>query len=319
MKAIGLTTYGGPDVLHPVELDLPTPGPGEVRVKVRAAGVNPADAMLRDGSLADWYQGLEPPFIPGMDVAGTIDATGPDLTAPLAVGDEVVGIVDNRGRHGGYSEYVVLPTASVTPKPRHATWEEAASFLMNALTARVALDARDLPAGATLLVTGAAGAVGGYAVQLACADGLRVIAVASRQDESAVRGFGAHEFIDRDEVVTQRVLDLAPGGVDGLVDTAMLHDAITPTVRDGGQIAVLRFWNGTPGRGITVHPINVRNHATDRQTITGLRKLVESGALALRVAGTFPADQAPQAHRQLDKGGLRGRIVLTFPHQADRS
>lgn len=158
MKAIGLSSYGGPQVLHVVDLPEPHAGPGEVRVRVRAAGVNPADLMLRDGSLADWHRDMEPPFIPGMDVAGTIDEIADDARPiegeSLSLGTDVVGIVDNHGRHGGYSEYVVLPAESVTRKPAGTTFPQAASFLMNALTARCALDALALAPGATLVVTG---------------------------------------------------------------------------------------------------------------------------------------------------------------------
>ncbi|MEU6511221.1 NADP-dependent oxidoreductase [Streptomyces sp. NPDC046942] len=314
MKAIGLIEYGGPEVLHVIDAEEPHPGPGDVRIHVRAAGVNPADAMLRDGSLAEWYKDLEPPFVPGMDVAGIIDELGPDVQAThqLTVGDEVIGLVDNHGRRGGYSEYIVVPAASVTAKPAGATYAQAASFLMNALTARSALDALALPSGATLLVTGAAGAVGGYAVQLAAAEGLHVIALASGEDEDMVRSFGARDFVPRGEEIVRRVLDLAPAGVDGVVDGAVLDGEVTPAVRDGGRIATLRFWNGTPGRGITVHPVNVRERATDHEAIVRLRERAEAGELAMRVAETFPAHHAAKAHQLLDQGGLRGRLILEF-------
>jgi NADPH2:quinone reductase len=130
--------------------------------------VNPADVMLRDGRLREWYQDSEPPFIPGMDIAGTIDEIGDAVNAEsgLAIGGDVVGIIDNHGQHGGYSECIVLDARSVRPKPARADFPEAASFLMNALTVRTALDALALPPGSTLLVTGAAGAFGGCAVQL---------------------------------------------------------------------------------------------------------------------------------------------------------
>ena len=161
MHVIGLSEYGGPEVLRPFQLPDPRPGPGQVRVRVRAAGVNPVDAMLRQGLLAAAYQGAAPPFVPGMEVAGTIDELGDGVDPALTVGHDVVGMVDNIASHGGYSDYVVLPAESVTALPAGMTFPDAASFLNNALTARNALDAFGLPAGATLLVTGAAGAVGG--------------------------------------------------------------------------------------------------------------------------------------------------------------
>jgi NADPH2:quinone reductase len=314
MKAIGLIVYGGPEVLHVVELPDPHPGVGAVRVRVEAAAVNPADVMLRDGSLAEWYEGLERPYVPGMDVAGRIDELGPDVDPGLGVrvGQAVVGVVDNSGSHGGYSEYVVLPAASVTAAPAGADVEHAASFLMNALTARNALDALALRAGATVLVTGAGGAVGGYAVPLAHADGLRVIAVASTSDERDVRGLGADEFVSRDEDVAARVQDLAPGGVDAVIDAAGMYAAIVPAIRDGGRLIDRRFWNGQPERGITVDQVSVRDRATDNAAIVRLRQQVEAGLLPMRVVQTFPAASAAEAHRRLDAGGLRGRIVLTF-------
>lgn len=317
MQAIGLSSYGGPQVLRVVDLPEPHAGPGEVRLRVRAAGVNPADVMLRDGSLAEWYRDAEPPFVPGMDVAGTIDEIAGDVESvsgqSVSLSMEVVGIVDNHGRHGGYSEYVVLPAESVTRKPAGATFPQAASFLMNALTARCALDALGLPPGATLAVTGAAGAVGGYTVQLAASEGLRVIAVASEGDGELLRSYGAEAVVPRGDGAAQYVLDLAPTGVDAVVDTAMLHDRIAPAVHDDGQIAVFRFWDGSPGRCITGHPVNVRTRATDNAAITRLREQVESGLLTPRVAATLPAAHAAQAHRMVEEGGLRGRVVLTFP------
>lgn len=182
MRAVGVIRYGGPEALEQVELPTPEAGAGQVRVRVQAAAVNPADVMLRDGSLADWYAGQEPPFIPGMDIAGVIDQVGTDVS-DLHLGQQVVGIVDNHGQVGGYSDYVVLPAASVTAAPAGATLAEAASFLMPALTARTALDLLDLPRGATVLVTGAAGGVGRYATALAHAGGLRVVALAAAADE----------------------------------------------------------------------------------------------------------------------------------------
>jgi NADPH2:quinone reductase len=314
MKAIGLFKYGGPEVLEKVEIPEPHAGPGQVRIRVRAAGINPADVMLRDGLLKDFYRGMEPPFVPGMDAAGTIDEMGEgvDPAYGLAVGEGVVGIVDNQGSYGGYSEYVVLPADSVTRKPAGTTFPEAASFLMNALTARCALDAFGLTPGATLLVTGAAGAFGGYVTQLAASEGLRVVAVASERDEELLRSFGADVVLARGENLAQRILAVVPEGVDAVADGALLHNRIVPAIRDHGHIAVVQFWDDDPGRGITVHPINVRTRATDHAAITRIREQVESGILTTRVAATFPVDEAVAAHRRLDQGGLRGRIILEF-------
>lgn len=319
MKAIALTEYGGPEVLHAVELDDPHAGEGEVRVRVHAAALNPADVMLREGLLAGIYEDLPLPYVPGMDLSGVIDeiGSGVDPALGLSVGDTVVGIVDNTGDYGAYSEYVALPAASVTAAPAGASFAEAASFLMNALTARNALDTLDLEPGATVLVTGAAGAVGGYAVPLAHAEGLRVIALAGEEDREAVLTAGADVFVPRGERAIAQIREAAPGGVDAVIDAATLYDGITAAVRDGGTLIDVRFWDADPGRGIEIAHVNVRQRAEDTAAITALREQVESGLLELRVSEVFPAADAVAAHRRLDAGHLRGRVILDFSDALD--
>lgn len=313
MKAVGFYNFGGPDVFEVLELAEPHAGPGEVRIRVRAAGVNPTDTLLRSGWRSGRW-GTVPPFVPGMDVAGTIDEVGDHVAdAPRwSIGDEVAAIVVPNGASGGYSEFVVVPARSVTRKPAGSTWPEAASFLMNALTARQALDLLALPAGATLGVTGGAGAFGGYVVQLAAHEGLRVIADAAPTDESLLRSFGAHHVVARGEGLGERLRALAPQGLDAIADGALLHEQVIPAIRDGGQIAVLRLWEGTAERGIKVHPFSVRSYATNTAAIDDVRQRIESGVLAVRIAATLPYRDATEAHRRLERGGLRGRIVLEF-------
>lgn len=315
MKVIGLTAHGDPGVLRPLQLPEPHAGAGQVRVRVRAAGVNPTDAMLRTGLLGGQLCDAEHPLVPGMDISGTIDEVGPgvDPAYGLVSGQDVIGLVRNDGSHGGYSEYVVLPAASVDRKPAAASFPEAASFLMNALTAAVTLDAFGLAKGQTLVVTGAAGAYGGHVVQLAAEEGIRVIAVSAGRDEALLRSFGAADFIQRGKDTAARVLDLVPGGADAVADGALLLDRIVPAIRDGGQVSAVRSRSvPVPGRGIRVRRINVGSHVTDRETITRLRRQAEAGVLVMRVAQVFPADDAADAHRMLDAGGVRGRIVLAF-------
>ncbi len=315
MKAIGLTSFGGPEVLGLIELPDPVPGSGEVRVRVQASGLNPVDVMLRKGALASLNAHLGPPFVPGMDIAGIIDRVGPDIDPQFRIrlGQPVVGIVDNRGSRGGCSEYVVLPAASVTATPSAATIPQAASFLMNALTARSAIDALALPPRSTVLVTGAAGAVGGYAVALAHADGHRVIGVASTSDEHHVRELGADEFVPRGDGLLDRLREHAPAGVDAAIDAAALRDQIVPAIRDNGQLLNARSWDGQPDRGIRSVHVNVRDRVTDHAAIVHLSEHVEAGILPMRVAATYPAHAVVDAHRRLDQGGLRGRIILTWP------
>jgi NADPH2:quinone reductase len=148
--------------------------------------------------------------------------------------------------------------------------------------------------------------------QLAKADGLHVIADASTADEQLVRKLGADVVVPRGDDFAQRVRDIVPDGVDGLVDGALLDEKIFPAVRDGGQIATVRGYRGEPQRGITVHPLMVHLYAREHAKLDRLRQQVDAGQLTLRVARTFPADQAAQAHRLLEAGGTRGRIILNF-------
>ncbi|TMD66725.1 MAG: hypothetical protein E6I97_23740 [Chloroflexi bacterium] len=168
MKAIGVMTFGGPEVLHVFELPEPHAGAGEVRIRVHAASVNPTDTLFRAGSQAARLSGRPAPYVPGMDVAGVIDELGADADNRLKVGDRVVALVIPAGPHGGaYAEYVVVPAASVVLAPAGVDFPAASTLLLNGLTARLALDALALDAGQTMAVTGAAGAFGGYVIQLA--------------------------------------------------------------------------------------------------------------------------------------------------------
>ncbi|WP_405668111.1 zinc-binding dehydrogenase [Streptomyces sp. NBC_01166] len=207
----------------------------------------------------------------------------------------------------------MLPGASVTRIPEGASAPGAASFINNSLTALNALDALQLTAGATLLVTGAAGSVGGYLTQLAHHAGLRVITIAGPGDDALVRTFGTTEVVHRGPHAAADVLALIPGGVDAVADAALLGDDIVDAIRDGGQLATFRPHHGDPGRGIRVHGLNVRQRAMDHAAITHLRDLVNEGALTMRVGPVLPAADAPEAHRLLDAGGVRGRIILEFP------
>jgi len=315
MYAIGLYEYGGPAVLQGVQLPDPHPSPGQVRVRVRAAAINPVDVMVRDGSLAAHFENVPLPLVPGMDIAGTIDEIGDEVDhdLSLAVGDAVVAVVDNAGTYGGYSQYVCVPVQSVIPVPAGASFVQAGSFLMNALTARHALDTLALPPGSTVLVTGAAGAVGTYALALGHGDQLRMLALASPADEAYVRNFGAAEWIARGANVCADTRRLCPAGVDAVIDCAGLGASLVPAVRDGGTIIVLRPDAGVAlARGVRTLFVNVRSRVTDHEAITRLGQQVSSGRLPLRVAAVYPAAEAAAAHRRFDHGGLRGRIVLDF-------
>ncbi|MEU2334777.1 NADP-dependent oxidoreductase [Streptomyces sp. NPDC013172] len=309
MKAVGFTEFGGPEVLRVLELPTPEPGPGEVRIQVRAAAVNAVDALQRGGPGSP---DAEPPFVPGMDAAGVVDGIGPDTDTDLRIGDRVMAIVVPSGAHGAYAEQVVVPTESVVRAPQGASDAQAASLPMNGLTARLALDTLGLRPGQTVAITGAAGAVGGYAVQLAKADGLRVVADASEQDEELVKELDADVVLRRGAEYPGRVRAAIPEGVDGLLDGALLGALTARAVRDGGRVVTLRGYDGPGERNVAFEPIVVFRYARERAKLDRLRQQVEEGHIMLRVARTFPAEQAAETHRLLAKGGVRGRLVLTF-------
>lgn len=312
MKAVGVTEFGGPDSLHLVELPEPQAGPGELRIRVHAAAVNPTDTGLRSGARAELLKDIPPPYVPGMDAAGVIEQIGDNVSTDLQVGDHVMAIVVPNASHGAYAERIVVPAESVVRVPIGATDVEAATLPMNGLTARQALDLLGLEPGQTLGVTGAAGAVGGYAVQLGKADNLVVIADASEGDEQLVKELGADIVVRRGNEFSERVRQVAPQGVDGLVDGALLNELVTPAVRDGGRIATVRGFKGSEVRGITFYPVSVRNYAREQAKLDRLRQQVEDGQVTLRVARRFPAEEAAEAHRVLEAGGVRGRLILEF-------
>lgn len=311
VKVIGVDEFGGPEMLKAFDIPARPVSAGEVRVDVSAAAVSPTDTIHRSGGRAELLQKDPPPYVPGMDVAGVISEIGEGVDH-VAVGDSVMGIVAPTASHGGYSASIVLPARSVSLAPKGATAAEASTLPMNGLTAQYALDLLDLPKAATLAVTGAAGAFGGYMVQLGVHRGLHVIADSSEADEALVRSLGAHDIVRRGDDVAERIRALVPDGVDGLADGSIQNELVLPAVRDNGGFATVRGFQGPSERGITLHQVWVREYATELEKLDELRALTESGKVTLRVAATFPADNAAEAHRVLEAGGTRGRCVITF-------
>ncbi|MEU7630807.1 NADP-dependent oxidoreductase [Nocardia sp. NPDC049220] len=321
MKAVAVTEYGGPDVLELVDVPRPSTGPGRIRIRVHATTVNPGDTLLRAGDLDELLRAapLVPPYRPGMEAAGIVDEIGPGARTDLRVGDRVMAVVMPIDATGGaYAEYLVVEADQVALAPAGATHAEAATLPMNGLTARRALDMLHLRPGETVAVTGAAGSVGGYAVQLAKADGLRVIADAAAADETLVATLGADQIVARGPDVGQRIRQWWPEGVAAVIDAALQGDDVVPAVRDGGQIAVVR---GKAERGnaplreardITVREVWVPDYTHAHDKLDELRSQAEQGKLTLRVARTYAAAEAAAAHRALEAGGIRGRLVLLF-------
>ena len=315
MRAVTFSRLGGPEVLEVSDLPEPKPGPGEVRIRVAAATVNPTDISFRSGRQLSTAQlaemGVRPPYIPGMEFAGVVDAVGEG--ARWRQGERVMAIVNPRRPGGGaQAELVVVPSASVARVPEGISLEAAATLPMNGLTVRLALDRLGLKPGQTLAVTGAAGAVGGYAVELGVSEGLRVIAVARAQDEEPVLRFGAKTFIPAGDGAIRAVYDAAPGGVDGLIDAAVLDGAVLPAIRDGGKLATVRGFAGPSERGITIEPVRVLSYVENHDALDRLGRLVAEGRLTLRVAETFPPERAADAQRKLAAGGTRGRLLIAF-------
>jgi NADPH:quinone reductase len=309
-RAVAITAPGGPEVLSVIERDVRAAGSGEVRIAVRAAAVNPTDIGLREHGGGE---GLEPPWVPGMDAAGVVESVGQGVDR-LAAGDEVMAAVTPRRPEGGaQAELIVVPEASVVRVPDGATLAQAATLPMNGLTALLGLDLLDVPEGGTLAVTGGAGLLASYVIPLAKERGLRVLADAKPEDAELVRSFGADEALPRGAGFAGAVREIVPAGVDGLYDTALLGRDAFPAVRDGGAMAVVRGWDDSPGeRGIEVRPVWVRTVLERTEWLEHLRERASSGGLQLRVAAEVPPEEAARAHELMEAGGLRGRAVIVF-------
>jgi NADPH:quinone reductase-like Zn-dependent oxidoreductase len=312
MRAIGLFRHGGPDVLELVDLPEVHAGPGQVRIRVYAATVNPTDVGVRNGARAEQQKADPPPYVPGMELAGIVDEIAGDVPDRLRLGDAVMAIVVPKGSHGAYREQIALDARSVVRAPAGKSLVEAATLPMNGLTARLSLNLLKLSPGQVIAVTGAAGAYGGYVVQLAKTDGLTVIADASEKDEKLVASLGADIVVRRGDDVASRIRERFPKGVDGLADGAVLSELVVPAVRDGGAFTSVRGFEGAPQRDIRFAPTFVRTYAHEWEQLDRLRQQVEAGELTLRVADVYPPERAAEAHRRLEAGGTRGRLVIQF-------
>ena len=298
MKAIQYSQFGGPEVLELVDLPDPTPGPGQIRVAVRAAGVNPIDWKLRSG-----MRGGDLPQTTGREVAGVVEALGEGVT-DVALGHEVFGFAAGGG---GAAERALC--VDYAPIPSSLDFAEAAGLPVAVETAVRTLDLLGVGAGSRLIVNGAAGAVGSSAVQIAVSRGARVIGTARPNNHDYLRSLGAEPTTYGDGLV-ERVRELAPSGVDAALDAAgagalpaLVQLAGNPervvTVADyaGAQETGARF-SGGPGTARAVHALR------------DIGELIESGRFTLPVAQTFALDQIAEAHRLSENGHVRGKLVL---------
>ncbi|WP_236584262.1 NADP-dependent oxidoreductase [Streptomyces sp. MBT53] len=315
MRAVTFTEFGGPDVLAVAERPMPEVPAGHVRVRVHAAAVHPLDVVARAGRLGPMVP-PGPTYVLGVDAAGTVDAIG-DGVSGFDLGQAVVAMSNwPETKVGTQAEFVVLPAAFLAPAPAGVTPAAAATLPLNAHTAAQALRILGLRAGDRIAVTGAAGAIGGFAVQLARHQGLRVVAVAAPEDEPYLTGLGA-TFVARGDHPAYAVRKAAPGGeVDGLLDAASLGSSVIGAVRDGGSfVAVTPPSAPAAERGVRVGLVQARADGAELAELAGL---VESGRLDLRVARTFPFERVAEAHTMLAKGGFRGGVVLVADFASSR-
>ena len=308
MRAITLSSYGGPEVLELTEQPDPLVGPDYVLVRVHATSVNPVDYKIREGYL----QGLFPvhlPLIPGWDVAGVVEAVGPAVTE-YVVGDEVVGYVrkDSIG-HGTYAELVAAHVRHLALRPRSVSFEQAAALPLAGLTAFQSVDLAAVSEGDTVLVHAAAGGVGSFAVQIAAARGARVVGTASERNHEYLRSLGA-EPVEYGDGLVDRVRALAPDGVDAVLDYIGGESlrASTRMVKDRGRIVSVidpGTVQGLGGQYAFVRP--------DPQDLAELATMVDAGRLRIELARTFPFAQAADAQRLVAEGHVRGKVAISVP------
>jgi len=306
MKAVRFHQAGGPEVVRYEDADQPVAGPGQVLIRVAGSAFNPADAGIRAGTLPF---PVVLPHVPGYDVSGTVAGLGEGVTG-LQVGDRVVGFLP-MGENGSAAEFAVAPAEALVAAPSAIDLADAAALPSVGLTAWQALfDLADLRAGQRLLITGAGGAVGGYAVQLAKRAGAHVIATASPRSRDAVTAAGADEVIDH---TASTVLGSVTEPVDVLLNLAPItpdeFEGLVPLVRDGGIVVSTTAWMATPGdeeRGVRTAGVFVRS---DADQLTQLVALVDSGELTVEVAQRVPLSELPAIHARAAAGEVRGKVV----------
>lgn len=306
MKAVRFHTVGGPEVLRYEDADQPVAAAGQVLIRVAGSAFNSADAGIRGGTLPF---PVSLPHVPGYDVSGTVEALGDGVTS-FHIGDAVVGFIP-MAADGSAADYVVAAADVLVKAPTSIDLADAAALPSVALTAWQALfDLADLKAGQRVLISGAGGGVGGYAIQLAKRAGAYVIATASPRSHDTVTAAGADEVIDH---TASTVLAAVTEQVDVVLNLAPISpeefEALVPLVSDGGIVVATTAWMTTPGddtRGVRTAGVFVEAKTDE---LAQLVALVDSGELTVNVAQRVPLSELPSIHAKAAAGELHGKVV----------
>jgi NADPH:quinone reductase-like Zn-dependent oxidoreductase len=306
MKAVRFDEYGGVDVLKVADVPVPEPGAGQVLVRVRAAGINPGEAKIRDGQLHERWPATFPSG-QGSDLAGVVDRLGPGVTT-VAVGDEVIGWVDTRSSQ---AEYAVVDAGNLTSKPAAVPWEVAGALGVAGFTAWAAVRSVNLKAGETVVISGAAGGVGSLAVQLARRAGATVVGIAGEHNLQWLRDHGAIP-VHYGEDLVGRIFDalLTTPQVDAFIDTYggdYVEFAINELDVEPSRIDTIVRFDAVQGYGVKSEGNAVGASAA---TLAELAQLIADGELEVPIAATYRLDQVREAYEQLATGHIRGKIVL---------
>lgn len=305
-KTVVANAYGGPEVLEVIDEDLPSPGPGQVVVEMRAIGVNPIDYKLYSGEF-----GRDParlPVRPGVEGAGVVVAVGDEGT-DVRVGEEVVVYAGA----GAYSERVLVSAADVLPKPEPVPWESAACLLVAGGTAVDALTVTRVGEGDVVVVQGAAGGVGELVVQLAAARGAIVVGVAWEKHHDFLRTLGAAPVLPGDGL-PERIRAVAPDGVDAVIDTVGTDDVVDASLALGAPldriVTIVAFERAARDGFLAIGAGNENSDRIRREARPLLIDMAGNGGLDVVVGTRFPLAQAAEAHRALREPHARGKFVL---------
>ena len=312
MRVVGFKEFGDPEVLEVMDIPEVYASQGEIRIKNYASAVNPTDIVSRSGLIAQFRKDYPLPAVPGMDISGIVDQVGEGVETGVSIGDQVMGMVIPNALHGAYSEQITLNQFAVVKAPKGFSFVESATLPMNGLTARLSLDLLNLTKGQVVAVTGGPGAYGGYVIQLAKADGLIVIADSNESDIELLRELGVDHIIPRGENFAKKIKEVFPNGVDGIADGALLNEKAIDAVKDNGSFTSVRGFKGEPQRNINFTATWVSEYDCNFEKLDELRQQVEDGLLTLRVADTVSPENASEAHKRLDGGGTRGRMVISW-------